>query len=156
MRSGREAHWSSRARTGCVAAAALAMLSVVSGCAEEPAQGEAVAEEVADSIEAISPVALRELPAGFNADQVELGRQSYVVCSVCHGLDGLGTPLGPSLRDSTWIHIGGTAPEIEQIIRSGVPEPQEFPAPMPAMGGGSFTAEQIQALVAYVHALSQS
>jgi mono/diheme cytochrome c family protein len=146
-------------RLRTLAALPAMMMALVTGCQENASEGAELVEgveEVEDSIASLSPVALQALPAGFDADEVELGRERYVVCSVCHGLDATGTPLGPSLRDTSWIHITGTAPEIAQIIRAGVPEPEQFPVPMPTMGGGEFDQQEFDALVAYVHALSQS
>lgn len=138
-------------------AALLAAVVVIAGsCRQDASETSDAVEEVSDSIETIDPVALETLPEGFDADKVELGRKSYVVCSVCHGLDGHGTALGPSLRDTTWIDITGTAPEIAQVIRDGVANPREFPSPMPVMGGGEFGEEELDALVAYVQALSRS
>lgn len=100
-----------------------------------------------------------ELPAGAatgaSAEQVERGRELFAVCATCHGVDARGTALGPDLRDGEWIHISGEAAEIAAIVRAGVPEPEEFEIPMPVMGGGSFAAEEVDAVAAYVHALSR-
>ncbi|MEX2583540.1 MAG: c-type cytochrome [Gemmatimonadota bacterium] len=132
------------------------VLALLAGCERVEPEETRIADEVADSVHAISAVALENLPVGVDRDEVETGRRAYVVCAVCHGLDGLGTPLGPSLRDTDWIHIGGSRDEIAQIIRTGVADPQEYPAPMPVMGGGAFDPDEFEALVTYVHALSQN
>src|SRR5688572_18049906 len=83
-------------------------------------------EAVVDSVEGIDPSVLASLPAGITPEMVEQGRQLYVVCSVCHGFDGRGTQLGPTLRGPLRIHITGSIEEIEQIVRTGVPTPARF------------------------------
>jgi mono/diheme cytochrome c family protein len=131
-------------------------LVATSGCAREPVEESSVVEEVADSVDALSPATLASLPAGADSAAIEVGREAFLVCAVCHGLDGNGTPLGPSLRDTSWIHISGAPNEIAAIIQTGVAEPAEHPLPMPVMGGGQFTRDELNGLVAYVHALSRS
>jgi cbb3-type cytochrome c oxidase subunit III len=86
---------------------------------------------------------------------VEAGAQSFgTVCSACHGPGGAGTAAAPKLADNTWLHISGSFDEIVQIIHSGVPNPMEAPAPMPPLGGGNFSDEQVRQIAAYVFALS--
>lgn len=113
------------------------------------------AEQVAEQVESVDPEVLRALPPGVSVESVEQGRELFVTCSVCHGFDGRGTQLGPSLRDTTWIHITGTEQEIIQITRSGVPSPEQYPAPMPVMGGGRYTDQELQALATYIVALGR-
>ena len=134
-----------------------ALVFLVGACERyvEEEEGGAVADAVADSIAAQSPV-LQNLPPGADREQLEIGLRAYAVCSVCHGPEGHGTPLGPPLRNAEWIHIDGTPASIAQIIQGGVPTPREFPIPMPVMGGGRFEPDEFDALVAYVHALSQT
>jgi mono/diheme cytochrome c family protein len=103
--------------------------------------------------------AVPQLPAGAPADvtqeMVEAGAQSFgTVCSACHGPGGAGTAAAPKLADNTWLHISGSFDEIVQIIHSGVPNPIESPAPMPPLGGGNFSDEQVRQIAAYVFALS--
>lgn len=94
-------------------------------------------------------------PAGVTQEMVEEGaRQFGTVCSACHGAGGAGSPAGPALSDAQWLHISGGFEEIAGIIRAGVPNPVEFPAPMPPLGGGNFNDEQVRQLAAYVFALS--
>lgn len=101
-------------------------------------------------VQAVTPAVI---PVGVDTATVEEGRRLYVVCAVCHGLDGHGTGLGPSLRDGEWRHISGSVEEIATITRSGVTSPVDFPIPMPAMGGGDYAPEEVQAVAAYVFAL---
>jgi mono/diheme cytochrome c family protein len=64
--------------------------------------------------------------------------------------------LGPDLTDGEWLHVSGPdLGELADVIRNGVPQPQEYPGPMPPMGGASLNAEQIEALAAYVASISQ-
>ena len=96
-------------------------------------------------------------PAGVTQEMVEAGAQSFgTVCTACHGPGGSGSAAGPVLADQEWLNISGSYDEIVAIITSGVPNPAQFPAPMPPLGGGSFTPEQVRELAAYVFALSHA
>ena len=96
-------------------------------------------------------------PAGVTQEMVEAGQQSYsTICVACHGGAGSGTAAGPSLNDGGWLNISGSYDELVAVIEAGVPSPSEFPAPMPPMGGGSFTPEQVREIAAYVYALSHA
>jgi mono/diheme cytochrome c family protein len=134
---------------------AAAAVLVIAGC-EQPAPAVEPEEALAPAVEGVDPAVLAALPEGATVEMVEEGRQLYVVCSVCHGLDGRGTQLGPSLRDGEWIHIGGELGEIQEITRTGVQSPEEYPVPMPRMGGGAFDEQQLRAVALYVHAISRS
>ncbi len=95
-------------------------------------------------------------PADVTQEMVAEGMQQYsTICTACHGPAGAGTAAGPALTDQNWIHIGGSFDEIVTIIQTGVMTPVEYPAPMPPLGGGSFTPEQVRAIAAYILALSQ-
>jgi mono/diheme cytochrome c family protein len=101
------------------------------------------------------PAMAVDLPDGVTQEMVAEGRQLYgTVCAACHGQGGVGGPLGPSLMDQDWIHIDGSYESIVQNIISGVPQPVQYPAPMPAMGGGNFTQDQVRSIAAYVYTLS--
>ncbi|MGH7506211.1 MAG: c-type cytochrome, partial [Longimicrobiales bacterium] len=80
-----------------------------------------------------------QLPEGVTAEMVTAGQQIFTGagnCFTCHGDDGSGTALAPNLRDSEWINLTeGSIEEIVQLVHTGVPTPQEHPAPMPPMGG---------------------
>ncbi len=75
-------------------------------------------------------------------------------CYTCHGANAKGTPLAPNLTDTTWIQIDGSLPAIMELIRTGVPQPKQHPAPMPPMGGAQLSAAEVCALGAYVYSLS--
>lgn len=94
-------------------------------------------------------------PAGVTQEMVEEGQRLYgTVCVACHAGAGAGTVAAPSLNDGGWLNISGSFDEIVGVIQAGVPQPREFAAPMPPMGGGSFSPEQVRAIAAYVFALS--
>jgi len=94
------------------------------------------------------------LPPGVTAEDVAAGQQLFgTVCAACHGPDAKGTQLAPDLTDSEWLDIDGTYPAIAQNIKTGVPQPKQYPAPMPPMGGGNFTDQQVNQLAAYVWSL---
>jgi mono/diheme cytochrome c family protein len=94
-------------------------------------------------------------PAGVTQEMVEEGQQLYgTVCVACHGAGGAGSAAAPALGDGGWLHGSGSFDEIVAIIQAGVPAPLEFAAPMPPLGGGNFSPEQVRAIAAYVFALS--
>ncbi len=99
------------------------------------------------------------LAAGVTQDQFDQGRNLYAGsggCQACHGPGGSGSMLGPDLTDGEWLHVSGPdLGELAGVIRSGVPQPQQYPGPMPPMGGASLNAEQIEALAAYVASINQ-
>jgi mono/diheme cytochrome c family protein len=92
-------------------------------------------------------------------EMITAGRQLFTGagrCGVCHGPQGRGSTLGPDLTDDEWIWVepGATMhAQVVTIIRTGIEEPRESPAPMPAMGGGNLTEDQLNALAAYVGSL---
>jgi mono/diheme cytochrome c family protein len=103
------------------------------------------------------PVVAAQLPAGVTQEMVDEGQQLYgTVCVACHGAAGAGGPVGPALNDQSWIHITGEFEEIVNITLAGVPQPRQYPAPMPPRGGGPFTDEQVRAIAAYVYAISHA
>lgn len=77
------------------------------------------------------------------------------ICYTCHGMDAKGTPLAPDLTDAEWLNTDGSLAGIESIIKAGVAKPKKHPAPMPPMGGAKLSADEVRAVAAYVHSLSQ-
>ena len=100
------------------------------------------------------------VPPGSSRRMVELGddvfhgRVAGAGCTGCHGADASGTPLGPPLLGHRWLWSDGSYQSIEKIIRQGVPQPKQYRAPMPPMGGAQLTDEQLSAAAAYVWGLS--
>jgi mono/diheme cytochrome c family protein len=143
-----------RRRTRASMATVLTLI-LAAGCGEDdpdPRAPATVATE--EEIEPFDRRLAANLPAGVTVETAEQGRELYIVCATCHGLDARGTQLGPSLRDREWLGISGDFESIQRVIVEGVAEPEEFEIPMPAGGGGSFTPEQLRAVAAYVFALS--
>lgn len=134
-----------------VAGAALLLLAGCELVGGASADDEVVVDEEAAARKVAAAV---NLPPGVSAEEVERGRELFLPCAVCHGLDGRGNQLGPSLRDGEWIHISGSLEEIEALIRTGVPEPEQYPVPMVPLGGGDYDADDLRAVAAYVYAIS--
>jgi glucose/arabinose dehydrogenase/mono/diheme cytochrome c family protein len=99
------------------------------------------------------------IPPGATARMVALGNRIYhgesgATCTGCHGANGGGSPLGPDLSSGKWLWSDGSWAAIAATITKGVPEPKQYRAPMPAMGGAQLTPEQVDAVAAYVWTLS--
>ena len=126
------------------------------GCDDQSPRADLANEATAHEVEEFDPALAARLPPDVSAREAEEGRELYIVCATCHALDARGTQLGPSLRDNAWITSTGEFQDIQRVIREGVPDPEEFPIPMPAGGGGDFTDDQLRSVAAYVYALSRS
>jgi glucose/arabinose dehydrogenase/mono/diheme cytochrome c family protein len=87
-------------------------------------------------------------------DRVFHGQVGSAPCVGCHGTNAEGTPLGPDLTSGTWLWGDGSLQSITQIITDGVPNPKEYRAAMPAMGGAQLSPAEVSAVAAYVWALS--
>jgi mono/diheme cytochrome c family protein len=76
-------------------------------------------------------------------------------CYACHGSKGEGL-VGPSLIDAEWIHSKGTLDEIAAQVAKGIPkEKAKSGIPMPPKGGSTISDDDVKAVAAYVHSLSQ-
>ena len=77
------------------------------------------------------------------ADPIQLGRQLFVVkgCASCHGLDGHGGIIGPSI-------VGTKADKLRVKTTVG-------PQGMPAYAPGSLTDQDLAAIAAYLDAMSK-
>lgn len=102
------------------------------------------------------------LPPGVTQEMVEQGRQIFHgqgICFTCHGQNGQGTQLAPSLVDAEWFWITPDGDRYQQmltVIRTGVPTPRQYPAPMPPMGGVNLNEDQLRSAAAYVYSLDPS
>jgi mono/diheme cytochrome c family protein len=74
-------------------------------------------------------------------------------CFACHGSDARGTSVAPDLTDGSWLDIDGSYAAIVGVVRSGIPHPTRYPAPMPADGGARLSPDQECAVAAYVFGL---
>jgi mono/diheme cytochrome c family protein len=101
-------------------------------------------------------------PRGATSAQVALGDRIYhgeeggATCVGCHGSDAAGTPLGPTLKAHDWLWSDGSYAGIQKTVREGVANPKQYRSAMPAMGGAQLTADQVEAVSAYVWAVSHT
>ena len=96
------------------------------------------------------------MPAGVTAELISAGDKVFHAssCIACHGPDAKGTSVGPDLSDATWLTGDGSIGAITKIISEGVDEPKQFRSPMPAMGGGNLSDDELKAVTAYVWSIS--
>jgi mono/diheme cytochrome c family protein len=128
---------------------------------EAPVTEQAPAAAPAPAAPAPAPQTTGPLPEGVTPEMVASGKQIFTgqgICFTCHGADGKGTPLAPDLTSGNWLDIdkskGDLLGQIENVVKTGVPQPKQFPAPMPPMGGAQLTPEQIKDVSAYVLSIS--
>lgn len=154
-----------RSTTNLLALATIIALAACAGDADDnggmdmddtaPAAGETGAQAPAPS----TPQEPVNLPEGVTMEMVNQGRTLFRgqgTCLACHGPNAQGTQLGPDLTDDEWINVSGREmAALEEIIKTGVPQPKQHPGPMPAMGGANLSDAQVKALAAYVMTLGQ-
>jgi mono/diheme cytochrome c family protein len=140
-------------------AVALTILAACGGGDAEPATETPEAQEPAPPAAQPDQTPM-DLPEGVTAEMVAEGDQIFHgvgICQTCHGADAMGSAnLGPNLTDDTWLNISSrNYDEIVSLVTTGVAEPKEAAAPMPAKGGANLTDEQVRAVAAYVYTLGQ-
>jgi mono/diheme cytochrome c family protein len=135
---------------------------VATACAAD-ADEEPVVDDAADAPAQPAPAPAQPapganvtLPEGVTPEMVAQGEQIFnqQICMSCHGVNGVGSPLGPALNDQEWLNADGSYESIMNVVRTGVAQPKQAPAPMPAMGGIQLTDDQLRQVSAYVYALS--
>lgn len=145
-----------------------AVLGACGGDAEvEPVEDATVVEEPAAAPDMAAPpsgaaaVPAGNLPPGITAEMVAAGQQVWSgqgLCFTCHGQDATGTPLAPNMTDGDWMWIENPEEDLQSklvtLIRTGVAQPRQYPAPMPPMGGAQLTEEQLNQVAAYVISLN--
>lgn len=146
-------------------AAAFAAVGTIgfAACAEQAAEEQPAAEAPAEAPAPAQPPAAAptgQIPEGATAEMVAQGQQIFTgqgICYTCHGMDARGSQLAPNLTDSEWLWLdparGDLLGQAQTLITSGVPQPKQYPAPMPPMGGAQLTNEQVRAVAAYVLSL---
>ena len=87
-------------------------------------------------------------------DRIYHGQEGGAACTGCHGWAATGTTLGPDLTDAAWLWSDGSYAGIAKTISDGVMQPKQYPDPMPPMGGGTLTGDQVSAVAAYIWGLS--
>jgi len=112
--------------------------------------------------EGIHPDAAKPLPVppGSTEQQVARGQAIYLgeggaTCSGCHGSDAQGGPIGPDLTTGKWLWADGSLASIRKTIRDGVPAPKNHPGAMPPKGGTDMSDKDLDAVAAYVWAVSR-
>jgi mono/diheme cytochrome c family protein len=147
-------------RGGYLKGLAIAIVSVLvfTACpGDEPADRPAV-DGTTDRPAAQQPTAPMDLPEGVTQEDYEEGRLLFTGqggCAACHGPQATGTALAPDLTDDQWLNAAEpTMDEIMRVIREGVAQPVQYPAPMPPMGGARLSEAQVHALAAYILAIN--
>jgi mono/diheme cytochrome c family protein len=111
---------------------------------------------------AAAAVAIADLtpPPGSNAEQLALGERVYRGlagggnCLGCHGSDGAGTMVGSNLIDANWLWSDGGVAGIKGTIVKGVTASKQSFGAMPPLGGVPLQAADVDAVAAYVWAIS--
>ena len=97
------------------------------------------------------------LPPGVTMDMVAEGEKIFHdqgMCVNCHGDDAHGL-IGPDLTDSDWLQAKGSYLSILRVVLSGVSEElSSTGTEMPPRGGTNISDGDVQAVAAYVWALS--
>ena len=142
---------------------AVILTLALAACAESGEQEDAAANggepAATTTTDAATPAATQtagQPPQGATAEDVTAGQQIFTAtgnCYTCHGPDAKGTALAPNLTDAEWINIGGTFDEIQTVVKTGVAQPKQHPAAMPAMGGATLSDDQVRQVAAYVWSL---
>jgi len=118
--------------------------------APPPAVVAAVAASTAD----LTP------PPGSSAEQVALGEKIYHGqaaggnCMGCHGSDGAGTMVGANLIDANWLWSDGGVAGIRNTIVKGVTTAKQSMGAMPPLGAAPLQPADVDAVAAYVWAIS--
>lgn len=134
----------------------------LSGEEMPPRGGSAIGE---DDVIAVSAFVWRvshpdedELPLGITPEIIEMGSEVFHDrgnCADCHGDDATGDE-GPNLTDNQWLHLRGSYLSIVNQINKGVPfERSRTGIVMPPRGGSSIGDADVNAVAAYVWAISR-
>lgn len=126
--------------------------SIMGSAARPPEGTHANAGASATAKLAVPPGATRAMVA--EGDRIYHGQVRGATCTACHGQNGEGSPLGPSLTTKKYLWNDGSYAGIMKTIREGVPHPKNYRSPMPPMGGAQLTPKELRAVSAYVWALS--
>jgi cbb3-type cytochrome c oxidase subunit III len=128
---------------------ALLVVATLGAAAGAPRVGPAVRAAGAAPGDTITPamIALGE--------RIFQGKAGGALCATCHGKDAKGVQgIGPNLTDGAWLHGDGSLEFLRTVIRTGVAKPKAGGAMMPPFGGTPLSAEQLDAVAAYVYSLS--
>ena len=108
----------------------------------------AAAVGTADDVRNVANYVLSLSNSPHDSVKASLGKEKFVVCAACHGMDGKGNQaLGaPNLTDGIWLHGFGENAIVAMINNGKVNQ-------MPAQGD-KLTESQIHVLASYVWGLS--
>lgn len=99
-------------------------------------------------------------PQGATAEQLAQGEKIFRgqaasgTCAGCHASDGRGTQIGPNLTDDMWIWSDGSLAGIKNTIVKGVTAAKQSIGAMPPLGGAPLQPGDVDAVAAYVYAIS--
>lgn len=85
-----------------------------------PPMGAAIGGSDSD-LSAVANYVLSLSDSEHNAEQLEVGKAKFAICSGCHGPDGKGNPAigAPNLTDDVWLH-GGSKASIVSAVQNGL------------------------------------
>jgi glucose/arabinose dehydrogenase/mono/diheme cytochrome c family protein len=130
-----------------------------SGPADATLQAAPPAAVAADRGAGIDVTSL-PLPRGATREQLSLGSRIFWgeasggTCSGCHGSDGMGTTVGPSLVSGEWSWGNGSWEAIAATIDKGVVAPKHADGAMPPRGGAPLSDADVKAVAAFVWAIA--
>jgi mono/diheme cytochrome c family protein len=106
----------------------------------------------------VAQVTPRDRPAGVTDSAITWGEALFrgpANCSRCHGDRGRGTAYGPDLADAIWWHGPGSFEWLVREVTHGIPEQLTVTGgQMPARGWAPMNEADVQAVAAYVWAIS--
>ena len=136
-----------------VAAAPAPMLAASSSATAVPPEG--LHPDAGRQTPSLTP------PPGGTREQVALGDRIFHgeaangTCGGCHGSNGSGSPVGANLIRGAWLWSDGSVAGITQTITQGVATPKHAGGVMPPFGGTPLKPAELQAVAAYVYAISR-
>ena len=141
------------ARSMVFATAQLMILAGPNARAAQPDEFKLVTPPLSIFREQVRPPATTlPVPAGFtredilHGDRVFHGEAANGQCSVCHGIDGKGTPNGNDLTAGMFVWSDGSVRELKRTVLHNM-------AVAPGMDG-DLKPEDVDAVAAYVWAIS--
>jgi cbb3-type cytochrome c oxidase subunit III len=112
------------------------------------------------SVLCANPTTAQSDPPDMSDSTLARGRSLFLGsanCQECHGPDGMGTDLGPSLVDSAWLHGTGSYEMIVRLVTHGVTRRESTTgSPMPMRGWAPLDNDQLVAVATYVWSLSRT
>jgi glucose/arabinose dehydrogenase len=128
----------------------------------EGAPTAVAAAPVPTPVAVANTIALADLkpPEGKSIEDLALGERIFRGqaaggnCTGCHGSDGGGTQIGANLTDATWLWSDGSVAGIKETVTKGVATAKQAIGAMPPLGAAPLTPADVDAVSAYVWAIS--